>query len=111
MSRTKMELLPEFSAELEEIRKSDITKDLLQKIIAKHKANAVYNRNLYERYMTLKESVPVFGRQPRYEDDDINNKINNDFFGEIVDFKTGYFAGNPIAYSRSEERDVEKECI
>lgn len=108
MSRTKMELLPEFSAELEEIRKSDITKDLLQKIIAKHKANAVYNRNLYERYMTLKESVPVFGRQPRYEDDDINNKINNDFFGEIVDFKTGYFAGKPIAYSYSRGKEAEE---
>lgn len=108
MSRTKMELLPEFSAELEEIRKSDITKDLLQKIIAKHKANAVYNRNLYERYMTLKESVPVFGRQPRYEDDDINNKINNDFFGEIVDFKTGYFAGKPIAYSYSKGKEAEE---
>lgn len=108
MSRTKMELLPEFSAELEEIRKSDITKDLLQKIIAKHKANAVYNRNLYERYMTLKESVPIFGRQPRYEDDDINNKINNDFFGEIVDFKTGYFAGKPIAYSYSKGKEAEE---
>lgn len=108
MSRTKMELLPEFTAELEEIRKSGITKDLLQKIIAKHKANAVYNRNLYERYMTLKESVPIFGRQPRYEDEDINNKINNDFFGEIVDFKTGYFAGKPIAYSYSKGKEAEE---
>lgn len=108
MSRTKAELLPEFSAELEEIRKSGITKDLLQKIIAKHKANAVYNRNLYERYMTLKESVPIFGRQPRYEDEDINNKINNDFFGEIVDFKTGYFAGKPIAYSYSKGKEAEE---
>lgn len=93
MSRTKMELLPEFSAELEEIRKSGINKDLLQKIIAKHQANAIYNRNLYERYMTLQEGVPIFDRQPRYDEDNpINNKINNDFFGEIVDFKTGYFA-------------------
>lgn len=108
MSRTKMELLPEFTAELEEIRKSGITKDLLQKIITKHRANAVYNRNLYERYMTLKESVPIFGRQPRYEDEDINNKINNDFFGEIVDFKTGYFAGKPIAYSYSKGQEAEE---
>ena len=108
MSRTKMELLPEFTAELEEIRKSGITKDLLQKIIAKHRANAIYNRNLYERYMTLKESVPIFGRKPRYEDDDINNKINNDFFGEIVDFKTGYFAGKPIAYSYSKGKEAEE---
>ncbi|MCM1023262.1 MAG: phage portal protein [Prevotella sp.] len=101
MSRTKMELLPEFSAELEEIRKSGITKELLQKIISKHQANAVYNKKLYERYMTLRENVPIFGRKPRFEDEDnpINNKLNNDFFGEIVDFKTGYFAGKPIAYS------------
>lgn len=110
MSRTKMELLPEFSAELEEIRTKGITKDLLQKIITKHQANAAYNRKLYERYMTLQEGVPIFGRQPRYEDEDkpINNKINNDFFGEIVDFKTGYFAGKPIAYSYSKGREAEE---
>lgn len=81
MSRTKMELLPEFSAELEEIRTKGISKGLLQKIITKHQANAAYNRKLYERYMTLQEGVPIFGRKPRYEDEDkpINNKINNDF--------------------------------
>lgn len=111
MSRTKMELLPEFSAELEEIRKSGITKDILLKIITKHQANSAYNRKLYERYMILKESIPIFGRQPRYEDEEnpINNKLNNDFFGEIVDFKTGYFAGKPIAYSYSKSLEAEEE--
>lgn len=110
MSRTKMELLPEFSAELEKIRKSGINKDLLQKIITKHQANAIYNRKLYERYMTLQEGVPIFDRQPRYEDEEnpINNKINNDFFGEIVDFKTGYFAGKPIAYSYSKGQEAKE---
>lgn len=45
----------------------------------------------------------------RYNDNEnvINNKIANDFFSEIVDFKTGYFAGKAIAYSYSQTDESE----
>ncbi len=102
MSRNSNQLYPDYTAEIAEIKENGISIPLLQKIISIHKYNAVYNRRLYKRYMTLDGAVPIFDRQPRFkEDKPINNRINNDFFSEIVDFKTGYFAGKPITYSYS----------
>lgn len=105
--RNELQLLPSFSAELEEIRKNGISESLLYKIIQKHIPNATYNRRLYKRYMGY---APIHDRQPRYEEEEkpINNKINNDFFGEIIDFKTGYFSGEPISYGYA-DTDEAKE--
>lgn len=110
MTRSVTELLPSFTAELEEIREHGITTDLLNKILAKHQANREYNEKLYQRYVTVSEGVEIFSRQPRFEEetDAINNKVNNDFFGEIVDFKVGYFAGKPIAYGYSKTDEAEE---
>ncbi len=108
-TRAEWELLPEFSAELQEIRKNGLTTSLLQDIIQKHLPNSIYNRQLYKRYMGITSGVPIFSRQPRYEEDKpINNKVNNDFFGEIVDFKVGYFAGEPISYGYSDTDEAEE---
>ena len=109
MARKEKELLPRFDAELEEIRKNGITTDLIYKIIKKHQPNARYNEKLYKRYMAIDGCVPIFNREPRYDEENpINNKINSDFFGEIVDFKVGYFAGKPISYGYS-KTDESKE--
>ena len=110
MIRTESELFPKFTAEIEEIRNNGITEELLNKIITKHLSNATYNKNLYKRYEAIAGGVPIFDRQPRYEEekDPINNKVNNDFFGEIVDFKVGYFAGSPATYSYSVGDEAEK---
>lgn len=103
--RTKQQKYPDFSAEVAAIEQGGITDALLNRIIRKHKPNAEYNRMLIDRYEALEDGVPIFQREPRFASGDsndiINHKINNDFFSEIVDFKTGYFAGNPIAYSYS----------
>lgn len=109
MTRSKLEELPSFTAELEEIKSNGITTTLLQDIIAKHKKNACYNRKLYQRYKSLAEGVDIFSRKPRYDEvDPINNKINNDFFGEIIDFKVGYFAGKPFSYGYSDTSESEE---
>ena len=110
MARNEEELLPDFTAELDLIRKSGITKNLLFEIINKHSLNAEYNKQLYKRYKVIDGQVPIFNRQPRFEneEDAINNEVNNDFFGEIVDFKTGYFAGRPIAYGYSKGDEAEE---
>lgn len=109
MSRKRTELYPDYSQFIEEIKKNGISVDLLQKIIQKHKKNSTYNRKLYERYMTMEEAVPIFERKVRYDEEKpINNKINNDFFSEIVNFKTGYFAGKPIAYGYSKGDEAEE---
>lgn len=113
MRRLKTQKYPDFTAEIEAIENGGITDALLNRIIRKHEPNATYNKQLIERYEALDGAVPIFERQPRFEQDGksdakdiINNKINNDFFGEIVDFKVGYFAGNPIAYSYSDTEEA-----
>ena len=105
----EMQLVPEFTMELELIRKNGITKELLYDIIQKHTGCADYNKNLYKRYMAIHEGVPIHTRQPKYEEEEpINNKINIDHFGEIVDFKVGYFAGEPISYSYNDTEEAEE---
>lgn len=107
MSRTREQKYPDYTAHIEAIEKGGITDVLLRKIIEKHRPNAECSRKLIERYEALEGGVPIFERKPRFNDnaDAINNRINNDFFSEIVDFKTGYFAGNPVAYSYSDTRE------
>lgn len=106
--RSKKEKYPDYTAEIEAIEKEGISDKLLRRIIKKHRYNAECNKKLIERYETLEDGVPIFGRHPRFGDtpDAINHRINNDFFSEIVDFKTGYFAGNPIAYSYSDTEEA-----
>jgi len=103
--RTKAQKYPDFTAEIEAIEQSGITDRLLNRIIEKHAFNADYNKKLIDRYEALADGVPIFLREPRFAQNEaekreiINHRINNDFFSEIIDFKTGYFAGNPISYS------------
>lgn len=105
--RGKAQKYPSYAAEVAYIKKNGITEELLNKIIRKHRKNAAFNRELIERYEALDGCVPIFERRARFESQKspINHRINNDFFSEIVDFKTGYFAGNPIAYSYGDTRE------
>ena len=97
--RTLNDIYPDFSAEMEAMDKDGFSIELLQRIIHKHRNNSIYNKKLHDRYNVVKEGLPILNRECRFEKDTINNQINNDFFGEIIDFKTGYFAGNPFSYS------------
>lgn len=102
--RSREQKYPDYTAEIEAIEAGGITNELLRRIITKHQKNAEYNKSLIDRYEVLSDGVPIFDRSPRFgnSEEAINHKINNDFFSEIVDFKTGYFAGNPIGYSYSD---------
>lgn len=109
MSRKLNQLYPDYTAEIRELNDKGFSLELLYKIINKHKYNSLYNRKLYERYMTVDDSVPIMKRKTRFDEENpINNKINNDFFSEIVDFKTGYFAGRPIAYGYNKGEEAEE---
>lgn len=115
--RNEYQLYPDYNAELQAIKEGGINEQLLRKIIEKHISNSEYNKSLYKRYMALDKEVPIFNRQPRFKMEEvdgkqpkqINNRINNDFFGEIIDFKVGYFAGKPIAYSYSDTEESEED--
>ena len=109
MSRKRNQLYPDYTAEIRELKKNGFSLELLYKIINKHKGNATYNRGLYKRYMTLEGNVPIMSRVPRFDSaNPINNRVNNNFFGMIVDFKTGYFAGKPIAYGYNSGEEAEE---
>ena len=110
MSRNRLQEYPDYSAELDAIRENGITPELLNRIITRHKENALYNRNMYRRYKATEDAVPIFSRKPHFTGENpINNKINNDFVGEIVDFKTGYFAGKAITYSYSKGEEAQED--
>ena len=104
MLRGINEQYPDYTAEIEAINKEGVTVALLQRIINKHRPNMLRSKSLYNRYQALNGCVPIFNREPRFNDsaDVINNKVNNDYFSEIIDFKVGYFAGVPISYSYSD---------
>ena len=111
--RNKAQKYPDYTAEIAEIKKAGITDKLLNRIINKHLQNAACSKELLARYEALEDGVPIFLRRPRFGTGDaekdkeiINHRVNNDFFSEIVDFKTGYFAGNPIAYSYSDTEEA-----
>lgn len=110
MPRSEYELYPDFQAEIDEIDRVGISDALLNKIIDKHSANRQYNWNLHKRYEVLDGEVPIFQRIPRFDEENpVNNKVNNDFFGEIVDFKTGYFAGKPAVYSYADTAESKED--
>lgn len=104
---------PNYSAELEAIKASGITVELLSRMINRHQGCARHMKQLYGRYRAEAEDVPIFDRRPRFtgdvEEAAINNQINNDFFSEIVDVKVGYFAGKPANYMYGDDYQAEEE--
>lgn len=62
---------------------------------------------LYDRYKAGQEGTPIFTRKyyigSQEQKDKVNNKLNNDFFGEIIDMKCGFLLGVPIVYSLDKE--------
>lgn len=109
----KIDEYPDYSGYIAEIKANGITDDLLNKIILKHKNNAAHTQALYNRYKTREDAVPIYSRKPRFEQEgveELNNKVNNDFFGEIVDIAVGYFAGKAATYSYGSTDDEASEA-
>lgn len=113
VGRTAGMIYPDYSAEIEAIRAGGITLELLNRIITRHQGCANRMKSLYSRYRIEMGDVPIFSREPRFLKDKaeatINNKINNDFFSEIIDTKVGYFSGKPANYSYSDDYQAEDE--
>lgn len=111
----KIDEYPDYSGYLTEIKENGITDALLNKIVSKHQNNAAHTRELYNRYKTREDAVPIYSREPRFkheneEIEELNNKINNDFFGEIVDISVGYFTGKAASYKYGSAEEEETEA-
>lgn len=99
----KIDEYPDYSGFIAHIKEHGVDESLVNKIIDRHRNNAVHTEELYNRYKTREDAVPIFSREPRFEHEskdikELNNKINNDFFGEIADIAVGYFAGKAASY-------------
>lgn len=81
------------------------TPKLLKKIIDEFEPLKQRMINRYERYKASEKGVPIFTREFKGDGnkDKVNNKLNNDFFSEIIDTKIGYMFGLPISYSLDHE--------
>ena len=74
------------------------TIEIIKKILNKHGPKREHMLGLHNRYLSHVDGVPIFRRE--FEDPSaINNKINNDYFSELINTKVGYFAGAPFSYS------------
>ena len=101
-------MLPDFSYEIERIQQGGITPELVKRILKKFEPRQTEMMGLYLRYLCDRRGVPIFQR--RLDDNNkVNNMLANDYLGEIVDLKTGYFAGNPISYNYSKDAPNYKE--
>ena len=68
---------------------------VIKHTIESHAAERERQQALYDRYTGKR--LPIDERKmPQYAK--IDNRLNNDFFGDIVDTKVGYFMGKPIGY-------------
>lgn len=108
----KIDEYPDYSGYIAHIKEHGVDEDIVNRIINRHRNNATHTEELYNRYKTREDAVPIFSREPRFthenkEIEELNNKINNDFFGEIADIATGYFAGKAASYQYAV--DVEEE--
>ena len=84
------------------------TIEIIKKILDKHYPKRQHMMGLYDRYTCNMDSVPIFNRE--FEDESaINNKVNNDYFSELVNTKVGYFAGAPFSYAYSQLAEEEDE--
>lgn len=90
--------MPDYTDEIIALKNGEDHRAVIPDLIEKHKGQRDRMLRNYERYKTDARGVPIFTRA--FERDvEIDNRINNDYFSEIVDIKTGYFAGSPAAYS------------
>lgn len=106
----------DFTAELEALRRFYIgeeigdgltIEELLERIINKGLPRLNVIKGLHDRYSI--ENVPILHERLVCDPMEIDNRLNNDFFSEIVDEKSGYFAGNPMTFTFEESERTAAE--
>ena len=88
----------EFNAEQTEER---ISATFLEELISTHTKKIAPK---YRKFQKLYENKHKIANRPRKDDNKPNNKLSNDFFGQIIDNTVGYFLGNPIILNYTEPK-------
>lgn len=102
--------VPDYTDEIIALKSGEDQREIILKLIEKHKSHRARMLMNYKRYKTDITGVPVFSRS--FERDvTIDNRVNNDYFSEIVDIKTGYFAGKQTSYSYDKNEPNYDEAI
>jgi len=89
-----------------EITGGDIAALINERKIPRERMIGLYNRytcNADQDWYALGTSPTVFKRKFEVDLVKVNNQINIDHFSNIIRTKTGYFIGEPITYSVSED--------
>lgn len=81
----------------EMIDRDGFTPDIIADAIKDHTTLKTQAEDRYGRYKQVKENTPILMRTFQgAAAKKINNKLANDYFGEIIDTKVGYMFGVPI---------------
>jgi len=78
-----------------------ISATFLEEIISTHTRKVAPK---YKKYQKLYENKHKIAGRPRKDENKPNNKLSNDFFGQIIDNTVGYFLGNPIILNYTEPK-------
>lgn len=78
-----------------------IREEFLSDLIYTHKKKVAPK---YKKFQKLYENKHKIAGRPRLDENKPNNKISNDFFGQIIDNTVGYFLGNPIIFNYTEPK-------
>ena len=96
-------LYPDYTEDINKIDSEGLSSEVIYSVKNKFDPCRIWMKKLYDRYRILPGGVSIFQRSaPRWQK--VNNRLNNDYFSEIVTLKTGYFAGKPISYTYSKQR-------
>ena len=80
---------------------SRISSTFLDELISTHTKRVAPK---YRKYQKLYENKHKIANRPRKDENKPNNKLSNDFFGQIIDNTVGYFLGNPIVLNYTEPK-------
>ena len=86
----------------------EVTSEIIKDLISDHASKRQEMIERYERYKASKHGTPILQRT--FEDKKkINNKLNNDYFSDIIDTKVGYFSGEPVSYQIDKNKFADSE--
>lgn len=88
-----------------EVTTGRISNTLLEDLISTHVKKIAPK---YRKYQKLYENKHKIANRKKRDENKPNNKVSNDFFGQIIDNTVGYFLGNPIILNYTEPQEEKK---